>query len=102
MPQAVIAGIEYYLPARVLTNADLAREFPEWGAEKIAEKTGIDRRHLAEPDELSSDLAAAAAKKLIASGVVAATQIDFVLFCTQTPDFGLPTSACLLQHRLGV
>ena len=102
MPKAVIAAVEYHLPARMLTNEDLAREFPEWGAAKIAEKTGIDCRHIAADGELSSDLAAEAAQKLFATGVVAPGDIDYVLFCTQTPDFALPTSACLLQHRLGV
>ena len=102
MAKAVIAGVEYHLPERVLTNADLAVEFPEWGAEKIAEKTGIEQRHIAAEGEFSSDLAAAAARKLFASLGLAPGEIDFVLFCTQTPDFGLPTSACLLQHRLGI
>jgi 3-oxoacyl-[acyl-carrier-protein] synthase-3 len=85
-----------------VTNADLEAEFPEWGAEKIAEKTGIQRRHIAGPDDTSADLAARAAEKLLASGVVARHEIDFLLLCTQTPDFALPTSACLLQHRLGL
>jgi len=102
MPRAVIAAIEYHLPERQLTNDQLAVEFPEWGAAKIAEKTGIRNRHIAGPGELSSDLAAAAANKLFASGVVTPPEIDFVLLCTQTPDFALPTSACLLQHRLGI
>ena len=102
MAKAVIAGVEYHLPERVLTNDDLAAEFPEWGAAKIAEKTGIEKRHIAAEGELSSDLATAAARKLFASSQVAPASIDFVLFCTQTPDFGLPTTACLLQHRLGL
>lgn len=102
MARAVIAAVEYHLPARVVTNADFAREFPEWSAEKIAEKTGIEKRHLAAEGELSSDLAFAAAEKLLARGVVERTDVDYVLFCTQTPDFTLPTSACLLQHRLRI
>lgn len=102
MVRAIIAGLEYYLPEQTLSNEQLAAEFPEWGAEKIAEKTGIQTRHIAAQDELSSDLAAAAARKLFASGAVSARDIDHVIFCTQTPDFALPTSACLLQHRLGI
>jgi 3-oxoacyl-[acyl-carrier-protein] synthase III len=102
MPFAVISAIEYYLPETVVTNDALAKEFPEWGADKIAEKTGILRRHIANAGELSSDLAAKAAQKLFTSGAVAPSDIDYILFCTQTPDFGLPTSACLLQHRLGI
>lgn len=102
MPHAVIAAVAYHLPEKVLTNADLAAQFPEWGAEKIAEKTGIAVRHIAAEGELSSDLAAAAAEKLFAAHKTDRSKIDYVLFCTQTPDFGLPTSACLLQHRLGI
>lgn len=102
MPHAAITAVTYALPERVVTNADLGAEFPEWGADKIAEKTGIQSRHVAGPDETSADLAARAAEKLLGSGVVAKAEIDFLLFCTQTPDFALPTSACLLQHRLGL
>ena len=102
MSRAVIAAIAYHLPEQRLTNELLAAEFPEWGAEKIAEKTGIQTRHIAAKGELSSDLATAAANKLFATGVVRPQDIDFVLLCTQTPDFALPTTACLLQHRLGI
>lgn len=99
---ARIRAIQYYLPENVLTNEQLAAEFPEWGADKIAEKTGIRSRRIAAAGELSSDLAAAAARKLFAQGAVSPGEVDYVLFCTQTPDFALPTSACLLQHRLGI
>jgi 3-oxoacyl-[acyl-carrier-protein] synthase-3 len=102
MPYAAIAAVTYALPELIVTNADLGAQFPEWGADKIAEKTGILKRHIAGPDETSADLAAQAAEKLFASGVVGKAEIDFLLFCTQTPDFLLPTSACLLQHRLGL
>jgi 3-oxoacyl-[acyl-carrier-protein] synthase III len=100
--RAAITSIEYYLPEKVLTNAELAAQFPEWGADKIAEKTGIHARHIAAEHELSSDLAVAAARKLFASGAANPAEVDYVLFCTQTPDFGLPTTACLIQNRLGI
>lgn len=99
---AAIAGIEYHLPARMLTNQQLAEEFPDWSAAKIAEKTGIETRRLAEPNECASDLAFAAACKLFDSGVCSPKIIDFVLFCTQSPDYIMPTTACLLQNRLGI
>lgn len=102
MPYASVGAIEYYLPDKVLTNAGLSAEFPEWGADKIAEKTGIQARHIAGEFEFSSDLAAKAAQKLFACGAAKPDEIDYVLFCTQTPDFALPTSACLLQHRLEI
>ena len=102
MPRAAITAIEYYLPAGQLTNEQLAVEFPEWGVDKIAEKTGIHTRHIASANECSSDLAYEAARKLFAAGHSKPEEIDFVLLCTQTPDYPLPTTACLLQHRLGI
>lgn len=103
MPQnASIAAIEYYLPPKALTTEDLAAEFPEWGVEKIDAKTGIQKRHIAGEGVCSSDLAVAAAEKLFASGACQPAGIDFVLFCTQTPDYLLPPSACLIQERLGI
>jgi 3-oxoacyl-[acyl-carrier-protein] synthase III len=98
--QAAIEGITYYLPERRLTNAELAVEFPDWTPEKIAGKTGIAERRIASPEECSSDLAYAAARQLFQSGACAPSDIDFVLFCTQSPDYFLPTTACLLQQRL--
>jgi 3-oxoacyl-[acyl-carrier-protein] synthase-3 len=97
-----IIAIEYHLPDRVSTAADLSTEFPEWSAEQIAEKTGIVERHLAADGECSSDLAVHAATKLFASGACSPSEVDFVLFCTQSPDYFLPTTACLLQDRLHI
>jgi 3-oxoacyl-[acyl-carrier-protein] synthase-3 len=99
---AKLAAIEYYLPEKIVSTSDLAAEFPEWSVEKIDEKTGIHERHVAAPDECSSDLAAAAARKLFDSGACHPRDIDYVLLCTQTPDYFLPTSACLIQEELGI
>lgn len=99
---AVIRGIAFHLPEKVLTNAQLGAEHPDWAIEKIEEKTGIVERHIAGEAECASDLAAAAARKLIGSGVCGAEDIDYLLLCTQSPDYFLPTSACLIQHRLGL
>jgi 3-oxoacyl-[acyl-carrier-protein] synthase-3 len=99
---ALIRGIDYHLPAKSLTNEALSNEFPEWDAHKIGAKTGIENRWIAEEGELSSDLAEAAARKLFSRLAVEASGIDFVLFCSQTPDYVLPTTACLLQDRLGI
>jgi 3-oxoacyl-[acyl-carrier-protein] synthase-3 len=68
----------------------------------IASKTGIHNRHIAAEDETSSDLGVAACKKLFKEYDVDPSSIDFLLFCTQTPDFALPTTACLMQNRLGL
>ena len=100
--KAYIKAIESHLPEKRISTADLAREFPEWRAEKIEKKTGIADRRQSAPDECASDLAVEAAKKLLASGVCHREDIDFVLLCTQSPDYVLPTSACLIQHRLGL
>jgi 3-oxoacyl-[acyl-carrier-protein] synthase-3 len=99
---AAIAAVCYHLPERILTNAELAAEFPSWTIDKISQKTGIERRHLAGPQECSSDLALAAARKLFATTSWRPEHIDFLLLCTQSPDYFLPTTACLLQDRLGV
>jgi 3-oxoacyl-[acyl-carrier-protein] synthase-3 len=102
MTRACISGIEYYLPPDVLTNDDLAREFPRWSPEKIFAKTGIRRRHIAGASETSVDMAVKAAEKLFSQGRVDPSRVDFVILCTQSPDFFLPTSACLVQDRLGI
>ncbi|MEN9282535.1 MAG: hypothetical protein RLZZ179_28 [Verrucomicrobiota bacterium] len=97
-----ISGIDYHLPGISLTNEELSGLFPDWDAQKIGAKTGIENRWIAGADELSSDLAEAAARKLFGRLAVEASSIDFVLFCSQTPDYLLPTTACLLQNRLGI
>ena len=100
--QTEIAGIASYLPGEPVSNATLAANQPDWDINRIAAKTGILTRHLAAPDECSSDLAVMAAERLFASGICSRTEIDFVLLCTQSPDYLLPTTACLLQDRLGI
>lgn len=103
MPQnASIAAIEYYLPPKALTTEELAAEFPDWGVEKIDAKTGIQKRHIAGVGVCSSDLAVSAAEKLFARGACQPSEIDFILLCTQTPDYLLPSTACLIQERLGI
>jgi 3-oxoacyl-[acyl-carrier-protein] synthase-3 len=100
--QATIAAIQYYLPEQALTNDDLAADFPDWPAAKIEEKTGIRERRIARSDECASDLAIHAAKRLFASGACKPEEIDYLLLCTQSPDYFLPTTACTLQPLLGL
>jgi 3-oxoacyl-[acyl-carrier-protein] synthase-3 len=102
MLRAAITAIDYFLPEGKLTNEQLAIRFPDWTAVKIEEKTGIRTRRIAALSEFSSDLAVAAATKLFAASKYQPSNIDFVLLCTQTPDFALPTTACLIQSRLGI
>lgn len=90
-----------YLPERILTNDELAALYPGWTAEKILSKTGIRQRHISAPDETALDMAEKACQKLFEQGVEKGT-IDFVLLCTQSPDYALPSSACILQDRLGL
>jgi 3-oxoacyl-[acyl-carrier-protein] synthase-3 len=99
---AAIGPIAIHFPERVETNAQLQAEFPAWDMPLIFEKTGIASRHIAAPGECASDLAVAAANKLFHECDVDPQSIDFVLLCTQTPDYPLPTTACLLQSRLGL
>lgn len=94
--------IEYYLPNGILTNQGLIECFPEWTEDKILSKTGIESRHVANDAETALDLAEAAAAKLLQSGCVTPTEVDFLLLCTQSSLYRLPSSACLLQARLGM
>jgi len=102
MIQAAIKAIEYYLPEGLLSTEQLAAEFPEWSVDKIVEKTGVRVRHTAAEGECASDLGCAAANRLFASGACAAADIDYLLLCTQSPDYFLPTTACVMQNRLGI
>jgi 3-oxoacyl-[acyl-carrier-protein] synthase-3 len=86
----------------VETNEQLQAEYPSWDMELIYTKTGIARRHIAAPDECASDLGVAAAAKLFEQHSIDPKSIDFLLLCTQTPDYPLPTTACLMQDRLGL
>lgn len=102
MKTAGIRAVASHLPETVLTNDALAAMFGDWDADKIYEKTGIRERRIAAADECASDLGVAAAKKLFARGVCGPRDVDFLLFCTQSPDHVLPTTACLVQDRLGL
>lgn len=100
--KAYIKAIRYAFPEQRLENSDLARAFPEWSVEKIENKTGIQTRYIARDDECASDLGEAAARLLFTSNACDPAEIDFLLLCTQSPDYLLPTTACVLQSRLGL
>ena len=100
--KAYIQDIAYYLPEQVLTNAQLAELFPEWTADKVADKLGITERHIAAPNETVTDMAVRAAENLFAQGIAKREDVDFILLCTQSPEYYLPSSACLVQSRLGL
>jgi 3-oxoacyl-[acyl-carrier-protein] synthase III len=100
--KAYIKAISYYLPEKIITNEDLIKEFPEWTAEKILDKVGVKERHIASENETASDMARRAAEILFREHSIDRSVIDFVLLCTQSPDYFLPTSACLIQSNLGL
>ena len=102
VPYAQLGPITIHLPSRVETNEQLQQLYPSWDMGLIGEKTGISRRHIAEEKETSSDLAVVAAEKLLDEHRIDRDSIDFLLFCTQTPDYPLPTTSCLIQDRLGL
>jgi 3-oxoacyl-[acyl-carrier-protein] synthase-3 len=100
--EAYIRAIAYALPESVLTNEELAQEYQTWTAEKIKAKTGIVTRHIVDSNECASDLAFQAATKLFQDNDVKPEDIDFLLLATESPDYVLPPTACILQHRLNI
>ncbi len=99
--KVVINAIEYYLPANVENGSNLKADNPDWRIDDIELKTGIKTRYISAPQETATDMAVVAAKKLIGSKIDV-EDIGFLVFVTQSPDYFLPTSACLLQNRLGL
>ena len=97
-----IKALSYYLPDKVVTNEELVKEFPEWSVDKVAQKVGVDSRHLAAKNETAGDMAEKAARKLFEEYHIDPKSIDFLLLCTQSPDYFLPSTACILQDRLGI
>ena len=97
-----IKALSYYLPERIVTNAELLKDFPEWSVDKVTAKVGVTSRHLAADNETAGDLAEKAARRLFEEYGISPSEIDFLLLCTQSPDYFLPSTACLLQHRLGI
>lgn len=85
-----------------MTNDELASAFPDWTADRIFEKTEIRERRIVGDGELASDLAERAALRLFEVTGIERSSIDYVILCTQSPDYALPTTACLLQERLGI
>lgn len=102
MKKVFIRAISYYLPQRSISNEELVLEFPEWSVDKIAQKVGINQRHVAGDGETAGDMAEKAANKVFEEYNIKPESIDFIILCTQSPDYFLPTTACILQHRLGI
>lgn len=98
--QCEIKEISYYLPKDILSNVDCAKEYEKFSEEKIANKVGIEQRHIAADNEYVSDMAVKAAEKLFDVVDCNREEVDFLILCTQSPDYKLPTTACLVQERL--
>lgn len=97
-----IKAISYYLPNQSLDNVEINTLFPEWSVDKISDKTGIKKRPIASENEFSSDMGIKAAELLFKEFDIDRNTIDFILFCTQSPDYFLPTTACIIQNKLGL
>lgn len=100
--RATIEAVSSYLPQQVLTNDELAAEFGTWDAQKIYSKTGISERRIAATDECVSDIGVLAAQNLAKRHGIELNSVEFLIFCTQTPDYLLPSTACLVQDRLSI
>ncbi len=94
--------ISYYLPNKVQTNDQLKLIHPDWDVDKVQKKTGIFQRYIAAKDETSLDLGFFATKKLFKEYDVKPGEIDALLFVSQTPDYALPPSSCILQEKLNM
>ncbi len=100
--RAAIKAIRSFLPEKKLTNEQLAEQFGDWHASQILSKTGVAVRGVAAENECASDLGVAAARRLFDEGICEPDEIDFLIFCTQSPDYFTPTSACVMQNSLGL
>ncbi|MCF8295982.1 MAG: ketoacyl-ACP synthase III [Saprospiraceae bacterium] len=90
----------YYLPEKILSNYDIEKLFPEWEASKVEIKVGIKNRHIAAENESALDMGIKVSMELIND--TDKKEIDYVIFCTQSPEYYLPSGACLIQHKLGL
>lgn len=97
---AYIKAIAYHLPDEIVTNEHLEKEFGEIGM--TAKAVGVDSRRKAAINETASDLAVKAAETLFLENSIKPSEIDFLLFCTQSPDYFMPSASCIIQDRLGI
>ena len=97
-----LIDIAVHLPARILTNSDLESAHPEWNVPHAASRVGVQARHISANGETAYDLALVAARELLDRHEGLAAEVDGILFCTQTPDYVMPSNAFLLQKDLGL
>ncbi len=99
---ASLLGLGAYLPERIVTNEELVESFPDFTAEYVYQVTGVRKRHWAAEEEKPSDMALAASRAAIADAGISLGQIDAIVLATTTPDVAMPSTACILQQRLGL
>lgn len=100
--EAFIKHISYYLPSTKLSNDDIVSRFPEWDSEKIIQKIGIKTRSISDQNQTSSQMATNAIENLIEEHNIEKSDIDYLIVCTQSPDYFLPTTACIVQNQVGL
>ena len=96
----IIKSIEYYLPENIVTNEDLQKENPHWNLDKVAEKSGVYQRHIAGKNETAYDLSVKACDKLFQTNDK--NDIDGIIYCTQSPDYIMPSNSFLLHNYLNL
>lgn len=99
---AFIQHISTYIPSHKISNEEIAQRFPDWNSAQIFDKIGIKNRNRTAKDEFSSDIAVKALENLFSEVKIKKEDIDYLIVCTQSPDYFLPTTACLVQHRAGL
>jgi len=100
--KAYIYDIEYFVPSNRLSNDDLSAINPDWNLNRIYDKTGISNRYLSNKDQTATDLAVEAGRLLLEKNSDLKDTVDYLILCTQSSDYYLPSSACLIQERLGL
>lgn len=95
----IIKEIEYYLPETIIENKALQEIYPSWNLEKVAEKSGVFKRHIAKEDETAFDLALKAIEKLFLEGTTKIEDIQGIIFCTQSPDYIMPSNSFLIHKH---
>jgi 3-oxoacyl-[acyl-carrier-protein] synthase III len=94
-----IEHIEYYLPNKLVTNNDLDVKNPQWDVHKVAEKAGVYKRYIAEQEETAFDLSCIALENLLKNKNISVNEIDGIIFCTQSPDYIMPSNAFLIHKK---
>ncbi len=102
MIKTFIKCISFHLPQNEVTNDYLSTLSPNWTSDKIYSKIGIERRFITNENEFASDIAVKSANKLFVDNNIDPNEIDFLIYCTQSPDYLLPTTACIIQNTLGL